>query len=42
MTDPETPRTDDDRDEAEETSAFEIDLEPEEQGSAEAADEATG
>ncbi len=46
MTDPETPRPDDDTTEDETTeddsSAFEIDLEPEEQGTAEAADEATG
>jgi hypothetical protein len=37
--DPEDPRPDD---ESDETPAFDIDLEPEEQGTAEAADEATG
>jgi hypothetical protein len=36
VTDPDAPRPDDERDE---TPAFDIDLEPEDQGSAEAADE---
>jgi hypothetical protein len=39
VTDPEDPRPDDESDEA---PAFDIDLEPEDQGSAEAAEEATG
>jgi hypothetical protein len=38
VTDPEAPRPDDENDD-DETPAFDIDLEPEDQGTAEAADE---
>jgi hypothetical protein len=39
VTDPETPRPDD---ESDETPAYDIDLDPDEQGTAEAAEESTG
>ena len=42
MTDPEAPRPDTENDENDDAPAFEIDLDPEDQGSAEAAAESSG